>query len=202
MIYHQTMTPTWLEAHASYIGSSRTSTPQQLTFNAGAVNHAALLKVPMIPAGVLKVSSPLTVEITVAHDVSIGNIPDSDIRYGVSDGSRFVGFEACDKGNYGTNAPCYGVEGMSGATFSSIQYKSATPKASDSFYPGQFLFTLKLDERWGSCYTAHDGGFVKTAGYNNRLMLNKGLTLEVYKADRGERVGIRFIKVSVIENEA
>ena len=47
-----------------------------------------------------------------------------------------------------------------------------TPKPSDSFYPGQFVFTLKLDERWGSCYTAHDGGFVKTVGYNKRLMLN------------------------------
>ena len=199
------MTPTWLEAHASHIDSSRTSTShntsQQLKFNAGAVNHAGLLKVPIIPAGVLKVSSPLTVEITVAHDVSIGNVPDSDIRYGVSDGSRFVGLEACDKGNYGSNAPCYGVEGMSGEPFSSIRHP-VTPKPSDSFYPGQFVFTLKLDERWGSCYTVHDGGFVKTAGYNNRLMLNKGLTLEVYKTDRGERVGIRFIKVSIIENEA
>ena len=127
------MTPTWLEAHASYIDSSRISTAQQLTFNANAVDNAALLKVTMIPAGVLKVSSPLTVEITVAHDVSIGNVPDSDIRYGVSDGPKFVGFETCDKGNYGSHAPCYGMEGMSGATVSSIQHNPVTPKPSDSF---------------------------------------------------------------------
>ena len=174
-----------------------------LTFNAGSQADAALLKVPMIPAGVLNVATPLTVEITVAHDVSIGGRPiDSDIRYGVSDGTNFIGFETCNKGNYGNHAPCYGTEGLSGKAFSSIRHEPLLPKPSDSFYPGQFVFSLKLDERWGSCYTAHDGGFVKTAGYNNRLMLNKGLTLEVCKSDRGERVGIRFIKVAIIQDGA
>ena len=197
------MTPTWLEAHASYIDSSRTSTPQQLTFNAGAHNNAALLKVPMIPPGVLKVGTSLTVEITVAHDVSIGGKPiDSDIRYVVSDGTRFIGFETCDKYNYKTNAPCYGIEGVSGASASSMQNNPVLPKPNDSFYPGQFVFTLKLDERWGSCYIPHDGGFVRTAGYNNRVMLNKGLTLEVYKGHKVERVGIRFIKVAIIQDDA
>ena len=191
------MTPSWLEAHASYIDSSRTTTANQLTFNAGSVNHAALLKVPMIAAGAIRDSTPLTVDITVAHDVSIGQGTDSDIKYGVSDGTRFIGFEACDKGNYGSNSPCYGTEGKSGSTLSSIRHESVTPKPSDSFYPGQFVFTLKLDERWGSCYTAHDGGFVRIAGYNNRLVLSKGLTLEVYKSDAGERVGIRYIKVAI-----
>jgi len=38
---------------------------------------------------------------------------------------------------------------------------------------------------------------VRTAGYNNRLMLSKGIILEVYKEDSGERVGIRFIKVAI-----
>ncbi|KAL9962375.1 hypothetical protein ACROYT_G031471 [Oculina patagonica] len=199
LLYHQTMIPLWLEAHASYIDSSRTATAKQLTFNAGSVSNAALLKVSMIPAGVLKDSTPLTVDITVAHDVSIGGTSgvDSDIRYGVSDGTRFIGFETCDKGNYVSNAPCYGFEGVSGSTITSRQYYSVTPKPTDSFYPGQYVFTLKLDERWGSCYTAHDGGYAKIVGYNNRLMFSKGLTLEVYKSDKGERVGIKYIKVAI-----
>lgn len=163
------MTPSWLEAHASYIDSSRSLTAAQLTFNAGSITNPALLKVPMIPAGVLKDSTPLTVEITVAHDISRRST-DSDIRYGVSDGIRMIGFETCDKGNYISNSPCYGIEGASGPTLQSIRRESVTPKPSDSFYPGQFVITLKLDERWGSCYTAHDGGFVRTAAYNNRLM--------------------------------
>ena len=141
--------------------------------------------------------TPLTVEITVANDISFGKRVDSDIRYGVSDGSKFIGFESRNKGNYQTDSPCYGVEGVSGASLSSIRRDAVTPKPTDSDYPGQFVYTLKLDEHWGSCYTAHDGGFVKTASYNNRLVLSKGLTLEVYKSDKWERVGIRFIRVVI-----
>ena len=197
------MTPTWLEMHASYIDSSRTATSQQLTFNAGTMNAAALLKVPMIPAGVLNADSLLNVELTVANDVSIGGHPfDSDISYGLSDGTTFIGFETVDKKNYLHKAPCYGTEGLSGKNLSSIRDEPVLPKPSESFYPGQYVFTLKLDERWGSCYTAHDGGFVKTAAYNNRLMLDKGLNLEVYKDDQPERVGIKYIKVAITQDEA
>ena len=194
------MTPLWLEAHASYIAQERTVSAAQITFNGGSLAEAALLKVPLIPAGVLTDASPLAVEITVVHDVSIGQSTDSDIRYGVSDGTRFVGFETCDKGNYGSHSPCYGIEGVSGVSLTSVGRDPVAPNTSDSFYPGQFVFTLKLDERWGSCYTAHDAGFVRTAGYKNRLVLSKGLTLEVYKSDAGEKVGIRLIKVTVTKD--
>ena len=194
------MTPSWLEAHASYIDSSRTATAEQLTFNRNSVNKAVLLKVPMIPAGVLRRSTPLTLEMTVANDVSIGQAVDSDISYGVSDGTRFIGFYTRDKSHYNRYAPCYGVEGVAGSTLTSIRRSKVTPKPSDSFYPGQFIITLKLDERWGSCYTAHGGGFVKTAGYKNRLMLSKGLTLEVYKSGMRERVGIKYIRVVIIQD--
>ena len=197
------MTPSWLEAHASYIQGARTSNAKQLTFNAGSVINGALLKVPLISSGLIKVSTPLTVEIVVANDVSIGKSVDSDIKYGLSDGEKFVGFEACDKGNYGSNAPCYGAEGVSGATISALRHEGwNTNKPSDSFYPGRFVFTLKLNERWGSCYTAHDGGLTKTVGYNNRLILSKGLTLEVYRGDKGERVGIKSIVVTIMQDDA
>lgn len=162
------MTPSWLEAHASFIDSSRTATAEQLTFNGGVSRDAALLKVPLIPAGFFKGNTPLTVEITVANDVTIGTTVDSDISFGVSDGSRFIGFDTCDKG---TNAPCYKMEGLSGTTISSKKVGLYTTKPSQNFYPGQFLFTIKLNERWGACYTAHDGGFITTAAYSNRLMM-------------------------------
>ena len=197
------MTPNWLEVHASYMGSNYSKTAEQLTFNAGPVDRPALLKVPMIPAGWLHYSAPLTVKIVVSHDVSIGKSvgTDSDIDYGVSDGKSFVGFCTVDKNNYPNYAPCYGCEGTSGTTLTgSRSFGHSSPKPSDSFYPGQFVFTLKLDERWGSCYTAHDGGFARTAVYNNRLMLNKGLTLEVYKGHKHERVGIKYIEVTVIQD--
>ena len=196
------MTPNWLDAHASYMDSSRSKTTEQLTFNSGSsASHAALLKVVMFPAGWLQHSAPLTVKIVVSHDVSIGSAHDSDISYGVSDGRSFVGFGMDDKNQYVSWAPCFGYEGTSGTTMTGIRRISpSSPRPSDSFYPGQFVITLKLDEHWGSCYTAHDGGFVKTAVYNKRLMLNKGLTLEVYKEDRSEKVGIKYIEVTVIED--
>ena len=194
------MTPLWLETHASYTALERTVSASQMTFNAGSLAQAALLKVPLIPAGVLTDVSSLTVEITVAHVVSIGQSTDSDIRYGVSDGTRFIGFQTCDKGNYADHSPCYGMEGVSGVSITSIRRDPVVPNNGDSFYPGQYIFTLKLDERWGSCYTAHNAGFVRTAAYNNRLVLSKGLILEVYKSDAGERVGIRFIKVTVTKD--
>ena len=201
MIYHHTMTP-WIETHASHIDSSRALSTGQVTFNAGSIRDVALLKVPMTPAGVLGLSTPLTVEITVANDISIGKSIDSDVRYGVSDGAKCVGFQAPDKANYPSSSPCYGVEGTSGTTLTGIRLISnSSPKPTDSFYPSQFVFTLKLDECWGSCYTAHDGGFVKTAGYSSQLMLNKGLTLEVYKGDAGDRVGIKYIKVTITRDD-
>ena len=117
MIYHQTMTPSWLTAHASYIDSLYTWSTEQLTFNAvSSTHHAALLNVPMIPAGVLKHSAPLTAKIVGSHDVDIGKKEDSDISYGVSDGISFVGFYLEDNLNYNTYAPCFGREGSSGVS--------------------------------------------------------------------------------------
>jgi len=163
--------------------------------------EAALLKIPLIAPGVLQDSTRITMEITVVHDVTIGNKFDSDVRYGISDGSRFVGFEVCDKGNYLDHSPCYGVEGIPRVSYLSsirhIEYKS--PGTNDSRHPGQIAFILKLDEQQGFCQTAHDGGFTKAIGYSHRLMFSEGLSLEVYKGDSGERVGIKYIKVVVME---
>ena len=201
VIYHQTMTPSWLEAHASYIDSSRTKTTGQLTFNAGSVERAAHLKVPMIPVSVLQNSAPLTVKIVVSQNIRIGTSLDSDVSYGVSDGISVVGITTRDKHTYLSTPPCHGFEGTSGTALTGrgwINYSS--PKVSDSFYPGQFVITLKLDERWGSCYTAHDGGFVKTVTFNKRLMFNKGLTFEVYKDDSSEKVGIKYIEVTILQD--
>ena len=202
MIYHQTMTSTWLEAHASYIDSFHTTTTEQLKFNPGSVERAALLKVPMIPAGVLQYSAALTVKIVVSNDVSIGTTQDSDISYGVSDGTSVVGFVTRDKYTYGSGPSCHGFEQTSGTALTGRGWigEYSLPKPSDSFYPGQFVITLKLDEHWGSCYTAHDGGLVKINTFKKRLMLNKGLTLEVYKDNAGEKVGIKYMEVTILQD--
>ena len=204
MIYHQTMNPSWIETHASYIDGSRKNTTEQITFYAGAVNRAALFKVPMIPVNVLQNSTPLTVKIVISTNVTIRSAgSDSDVIYGVSDGRSFVGFVALDNYNYKKRyLPCSGLEGVSSSSRLKgyKRVSSRLPRPSDSFYPGQFVGTLNLNERWGSCYTAHDGGFAKTAVYSKRLTLSKGLTFEVYKDNKNEVVGIKFVEVTIIQD--
>ena len=194
------MTPSWLESHASFIDSYRSNTTEQLAFNAGSLDGAALLKVPIIPANILEDSSLVTLKIVASLDDNIGKNEDSDPRFGVSDGVSFVGFETVDKRTYPHGyAPCFGVEGDSGSSLTERREISKSfPKPNDSFYHGQFVITIKLNERWGSCYTAHDGGFEKTAVYEKRLLVSKGLTLEVYRDDKEENVGIRFMAVTVM----
>ena len=200
MIYHQTMTPSWLKEHASYIDKSHNTSALELTFNPGSAKNAALLRIPLVGPNVLSDSTPLSVEITVANNVDIGNSADSDIRYGVSDGTRFIGFAVFDTWNYFNHAPCRRVEGISSDTnLTSIRKGPTLPKPRDSLYPGQFIFTLKLDERWGSCYTANDAGFTKETTYRNQLLPSLGLNLEVYKTNARERVGIKYIKVAIMQ---
>ena len=194
------MTPYWLQAHALYINPLRSSTTEQLTFLAGSLIHAALLKVPIIPADALEDSSPVTLKIVVSMDEDIGENEDSDPIYGVSDGVNFLGFETVDKLTYDQDiCPCIGTEGTSGNSLTGVTWTSTqSPGPIDTFYPDQFVMTLKITERWGSCYTAHDGGFVKIAHYNKRPLLSKGLTLEVYKGHADEKVGIKFIEVTLM----
>ena len=196
------MTPLWLEAHASYIKHNHSTTADQITFIPGSLKDAALLKVPLVSAGILTDGTPLTVEITVANDVSIGQASDSDINYGVSDGTNFIGFETVDKINYNDYSPCFGTEAKSGTIltgFRMIAPSDPIPKFSS--FPDQFVFTLKLDTSWGSCFIAHDRGFIKTVQYSKELVPSQGLTLEVYKGGARERVGIKYIKVTVMKTE-
>ena len=158
---------------------------------------ATLFKVPMIPVNALQNSTSLTVKIVVSTDVTNGSTDfDGDMMYGVSNGISFVGFDIVDKNNYDNFPPCYRSEGVSLISLVS----SSLHKPSDSFFPSQVVGTLNLNERWGSCYTAHDGGFAKTAVYSKRLTLSKGLTFEVYKHQKHERIGIKFIEVTIIQD--
>lgn len=197
------MAPSWLKEHASYISSNHNIANDQITFSEGSIMNEALLKVPLVAAGVLEDGTTLTIEIAVANDVTVGQTKDSDIRYGVSDGTNFIGFGTVDKLNYGSWSPCFGAEGQSGETLTEIQNLGFITLPNEKFYPDQFVFTLKV--RWmgssGSCLTPHDGGFFTTAEYMNQLLLSHGISLEVYKSHARECVGIKYISVTVKVND-
>lgn len=48
---------------------------------------------PLVAAGELSDDTLLTIEITVANDVNIGEAIESDIVYGVSDETNLIGIE-------------------------------------------------------------------------------------------------------------
>ena len=199
------MTSSWLETNAANISGNRSTTADQITFNAGSKDAELLLRVPLVAAGDLENGTALTVEITVANDVSIGETIDSDPNYGLSDGTNFIGFESVDKLNYFQLAPCFGTQGISGETKTShenLEERTALVPPT-SFYPAQFVFTLalKLDILWGSCFTPHGGGYAKTVNYTRQLVPSRGLALEVYKGRKEERVGIKFIKVTLMKTD-
>ena len=54
------------------------------------------------------------------------------------------------------------------------------------------FFTFKVETSWGSCFTAQGGGFTKTVNYTRQ-----GLSMEVYKVDTSEKVGIKYMEVTV-----
>jgi len=199
------MTSLWLQAHASYIDSNHIIADDQITFLGGSLLiDALLLKVPLVAAADLTDETPLTVKITMANDASIPQSEDSDIRYGLSDGTNFIGFAMYDLWNYMHQdvAPCFGVEATSGASLNNTQALAINfPRPREKFYPDHFVFTLKLDKSWGWCFTPHDGGFTKTAEYSKRLKLSQGLSLEVYKDNHHERVGIKYIKVTITKTD-
>ena len=148
------MTPFWLKAHASYIDISHPLADHQLTFTGpdSALHKALLLKVPLVAEGQLPDETPLTVEITVTNNVSIGQTSDSDPKYGLSDGTNFTGFVTRDQMEYDKLAPCFGIAGSSGKNLT-VKVKYDSTKfiiAGEMYFPEQFVFTLKLDKPWGS----------------------------------------------------
>lgn len=173
----------------TFVGDGDIRQPQQ---------HKAALKVPLLAAGELSDETPLTINITLNTDISIGQSSDSDPIFGRYDGTNFIGFQTVDIDNYPMIAPCFGIEGTSADTLKGTKLKDETSsQISDRFYPEQFVFTLKVHKLWGSCFTAQDGGYIKTALYSEPLKLSDGLTLEVYKGGEHERVGIKYIEVNV-----
>ena len=198
------MTPSLLDAFAANISSPWSTTTDQITFDAGSINEEVLLKVPLVASGELSDQTPLTVEITVANDVTFGETIDSDIAYGVSDGTNFIGIETYNKENFFKYSPCFGIEARSGDTKRFMKYFALRHFLipMDSSYPAQYVFTLKLDKPWSSCFIPQYG-FINTVEnrVSKRLKLSKGLTLEVYKGTAKEKVGIKYIKITIMKTD-
>ena len=77
-------------------------------------------------------------------------------------------------------------------------YNAAGPKPnSPKGYSSEVKIQIKPGEKWGSCHTEHDEGYVFIANYQRNLDLTKGLYLDMYCNSPGEIYRIEYIAVAV-----
>ena len=184
---------------ATFMHHHHTVTGTKLTFLSAPQNYALLLKVPLIPPAAVDADASLVVKMVIGTDIGIGQ-GESDPSYVISDGQFFIGAHIRDKNNYKTGAPCVCIEGSSGKTIGADRRQdSSLPKPSESYYPGRLETRLSLSDRWGTCFVSLDGGFSREMIFQHKLNPHNGLYLEIYADESKEKVGIKFIEVSIVQ---
>ena len=197
-MFYKFFTPTKLVSAATFIHHHNSITPRLLTFLRARSANYRLMIVPLIPPGVIHTNAKLVVKMAVGLETKFGAV-DCDPSFVISDGHRFIGMVIIDKRDYGSSAPCVGVEGSSGTTMSPF-FDTWLPKPSESqYYPGRYEIQLSLSDRWGTCFVPLDGGFSREMVYQNKLNPHNGLFLEIYSNDAQEKEGIKYIELSILQ---
>ncbi len=186
-----------LTSAATFIHHHNSITPRLLTFLSAPRNNYRLMIVPLIAPGVIDINANLVVKMAVGLEKKFG-ATDSDPKFVISDGNRFIGMVLKDKPDFAASAPCVGVEGSSGKTMAPY-FDAWLPKQSESKYPGRFEIQLSLSDRWGTCFVPLDGGFSREMVYQNKLNPRNGLFLEIYGDDAQEKEGIKYIELSILQ---
>ena len=186
-----------LASAATFIHHHNSITPRLLTFLSAPSSYYRLMIVPLIPPGVIHTNAKLVVKMAVGLETTFGQ-GESDPSFVISDGRRFIGMLTVDKNNYASSAPCFGIEASSGETMTR-HTDAALPKTSESYYPGRFEIQLSLSDRWGTCFVPLDGGFSREMVYQNKLNPHNGLFLEIYGDDAQEKEGIKYIELSILQ---
>ena len=197
-MFYKFFTPTKLVEAATFIHHHSTLIPRLLTFLSAPSTYYRLMIVPLIPPGVIGKNAKLVVKMAVGLETKFGQ-GDSDPSFVISDGDHFVGMLTLDKNNYPSSAPCFGIEGSSGNTMTHRHRDATLPKPSETYYPGRFEIQLSLSDRWGTCVVPLDGGFSREMVYQYKLNQNNGLFLEIYGDDAQEKEGIKYIELSILQ---
>ena len=191
------MTPKWIHNNAVITGP-HVLYPQYLEIlgTTGDLFQRAL-QVQLVAPNILTSTDSITVTVTVAVDTAIADGGDHDITFGISDGISFIGFIAHDKGNYPGTSPCYKYEGKVVATVLQNIQQGNGPVVVSRKYSSEVKIQIKPTEKWGSCHTEHDEGYVNTQDYQTSLNLSKALYLEIYRGNAAEKYRIKYIVVDV-----
>ena len=191
------MSPKWIHSNA-IITEPHALYPQYFAIlSTTGARFKQALQVQLVAPNVLTYNDSVTITVTVAVDTILADNGDHDPIFGISDGVSFIGFITLDKNNYPSTTPCYKIEGkVATASLQNVQQGTGARVASRK-YSSEIKMQIKPTEKWGSCHTAHDEGYVNIQEYQVSLNLTKTLYFEVYKEDAAERYHIKYIVVDV-----
>ena len=150
------------------------------------------MQVQLVAPNTLTSTDSVTVSVTIALDTTIADSGDHDISLGISDGVSFIGFIAFDKGNYPSLSPCYKLEGKIVSMLLQNVQTGDGPMVTSRKYSSEMKIQIKPTEKWGSCHTEHDEGYVNIQDYQHSLDLSKALYFEIYCQHITEKYRIKY----------
>ena len=200
LLYRQLMTPDWIQSSAT-IDGPYTSFPQYLEIRSTSSKSNRALNINVLPPGVLSSTDSYTVTLTIAMDPILATAPTASLGaiLGISDGNAFIGSLLVDAGDYSYSPPCRRFEGLrSSGQLINTRDTSTGPLVTSTQFPSEITLQFRPNEKWGSCTTGHDAGYVNIAKYDRSLDPSNGLFLEFYRGDNtGETYRIKYILADV-----
>ena len=172
------VTPSNVKSLAGHISPSADIQETVIHFRPGTSNEL-LLSIPLLGFS----GCDPTIVIELGIDNEYPNKWDHDLRVGVSDGRVSNLFYIVDKNNYHSSPPCYPI----------------VPNRDDTRVTGKvprtFKMTIVLQEQYGNCETAHDGGYSNVGKFENKLDLSRLLYFQLIRHDAAENYYIRYISI-------
>lgn len=194
------MTADWIHNNATISGPHALFPGYFEIIVTSSTTHHRAISVNLISPGVLSATDSYTVALTIAMDPAVANATrDHDPVFGISDGKAFIGSLTADVGNYGSSPPCFGFEGQSSSgelgDRRSLNHGSLVTSRQ---FSGEIRVQFRPKERWASCTTGHDAGYVNTANYQRILDPSNGLFFEFYRGNSvDETYRIKYIVVDI-----
>ena len=192
------MTPKWIHNNAVITGPHALY-PQYFDILPTTGDHyQRALQVQLVAPNILTSTDSVTASVTLAVDTTVAGSGDHDIIFGISDGVSFIEFIAYDKTNYPNKSPCHKFEGkIASTTLQSDIQEGNGPLVASRKYSSDIKIQIKPTEKWGSCHTENDEGYVNVQDYQHPLDLTKALYFEVYRHDPNEKYRIKYTVVDV-----
>ena len=187
----------WIHNNAVITGPHNINSQYLEILQTTGANFQRALQVELVAPNILTSNDNITVKVTVAVDTTIADSNDHDPALGISDGVSFIGFLAPDKDNYPKVSPCHKIEGKVAATKLQNTQQGSGPTVASRKFSSEIKMQIKPTEKWGSCHTEHDEGFVNTQDYQSSLDLTKTLYLEFYRNHAKEKYRIKYIVVDI-----